>query len=192
MRSSVAVTALAIMAAVVAALAIGACGGPTEPEDANLRIMLTDNVRILFADNDIDGVEEVNVFFTELRIKRSGESVERAVPIVLSENPQDLLVLVDQAVPLAAASVEPGSYDLIRIELDPERSNVVEVGGATKPLRIPSPQVHNLGEFPVNEDGSTTVVLTFDADKSLSKLDNGDWLMTPVITVFRITLDPGG
>ena len=42
-------------------------------------------------------------------------------------------------------------------------------------------QIKVLGGFVVQADGQTDVVLDFDAEKSLVKLGNNNWLLKPVI-----------
>ncbi len=86
--------------------------------------------------------------------------------LALDTNPQDLLVLRDAVVALATSIVESGDYVSLTINLDQERSNVVEAG-EERPLRIPSEEIKILGGFAVGDDGVTTVTLDFDAEKSL-------------------------
>ena len=53
----------------------------------------------------------------------------------------------------------------------------------TLPLRIPSQEIKILGGFRVDDDGTTTITLDFDAERSLVKLGNGEWLLKPVIAM---------
>lgn len=176
--------ALALSSGLVFLLAVGlaACGDdPTSPGSNNLRIRLTDN--------HIEDLEQVNIFFTDLTVKPAGKPVE-TVPLTLADNPQDLLVLRDKVVDLAAGNVSPGTYEFIMINLDEDRSNVVEAG-ETKSLRIPSEEVKILGRFTVLEDGTTSVTLDFDAERSLVKegfgeFGTGGWVLRPVIAISRV------
>ena len=78
------------------------------------------------------------------------------------------------------ARVEPGDYVSLRINLDEELSNIVE-GGKIFLFRIPSEEIKILGGFSVRDDGTTSVTLDFDAQRSLVRLGNGGWLLKPVI-----------
>jgi hypothetical protein len=160
---------------VIALLALAACGeGPTSPSgNANLIVNLTDD--------HTDDVDEVNLFFTSVTANPTGGPPE-TLALALDTNPQDLLVLRDAVVALATSIVEPGDYVSLTINLDQERSNVVEAG-EERSLRIPSEEIKILGGFAVGDDGVTIVTLDFDAEKSLVLLGNGEWLLTPVITM---------
>lgn len=132
---------------------------------------------IYLTDAPTDEVSSVNVYITGLTIKRSGASVERFsndVGLI------DLLDLRDSTMLIAEDNVTAGDYEFIRVELDQSRSNVI-VSGETLPLKIPSEEIKVLGGFVVRTGGSTNIVLDFDADKSLVKLGNGNWLLKPVI-----------
>ena len=106
--------------AVLAVLSVAACDdSPTAPSaSANLVVQLTDD--------HTDDVEQVNLFTGVTANPASGPPETMA--LVLSENPQELLRLRDTVIPLAMATVEPGEYESLRINLDEERSNIVEGG----------------------------------------------------------------
>jgi len=59
----------------------------------------------------------------------------------------------------------------------------VDRAGVPQPLRIPSEEIKILGGLSVEEGGTTTVTLDFDAEASLNRLGNGQWLMTPIIVM---------
>lgn len=172
-----------IVLLLVVGLSLSACGEGdlTTPEMQNLRVRLTDAPS--------DELSQVNVFFESLTVKPRGEPVEHDVPLVLEENPQDLLELQDRVVMLATANVEPGTYEFIFVHLDEQRSNVVDEDGEVRELRIPSEKIRILGPFDVPEDGDTEITLDFDADDSLRRLGNGGWLMTPVIAITSVDQD---
>ena len=132
---------------------------------------------IYLTDAPTDEVSSVNVYITGLTIKRSGASVERfgnKVGLI------DLLDLRDSTMLIAEDNVTAGDYEFIRVELDQSRSNVI-VSGEALPLKIPSEEIKVLGGFVVPTGGFTNILLDFDADKSLFKLGNGNWLLKPVI-----------
>ena len=55
--------------------------------------------------------------------------------------------------------------------------------GVRKPLRVPSQEIKVVGGFAIDDDHTTTLTLDFDADASLNKLGNGDWMMRPVVVI---------
>jgi hypothetical protein len=83
--------------------------------------------------------------------------------------------------------VENGSYEFIQIELDESQSNVIE-DGVMKSLQIPSEKIKVLGGFEVKDGETTTVLLDFDAEKSLVLRGNGEWLLKPVILLADVTM----
>lgn len=163
------------MAAVLMGLSASACSdSPTSPiGGGNLSLMLTDA--------PLDDVDEVNIYFTSVTAKPVGQPVEE-LELTLTENPINLLSLTDTTVSFATGVVEPGEYEFLHINIDEERSNIVE-NGVEKPLQIPSEEIKILGGFAVEDDHTTTITLDFDAEKSLLRLGNGGWLMVPVIVI---------
>jgi hypothetical protein len=160
---------------VVAGLLAQACSdSPTSPAGgANLSLMLTDA--------PIDDVDEVNIYFTSVTAKPVGKPVEE-LTLTLPENPVNLLALTDTTVSFATGAVEPGEYEFLHINIDGERSHIVE-NGVEKPLQIPSGEIKVLGGFTVDADHKTTVTVDFDAEKSLLRLGSGQWLMVPIIAI---------
>ena len=126
--------------AVLTVLSVIACNdSPTAPSpSANLIVQLTDG--------HTDNVDQVNLFFTSVTANPISGPPE-TIPVVLTDNPQDLLVLRDAVIPLAIARVEPGDYGSLRINLDEEQSSIVE-GGEVFPIRIPSEEIKILGALP--------------------------------------------
>ena len=159
-----------------AALLIGlfsACGGsdPSSPTGGMLAVELTDGPTEL--------VTEIQVFIVGLTVKRSGQPTE----VIADEiGLVELLSLQDTSELLAIANVEAGIYEHIRVDLDQDRSFVIELAtGAEEPLKIASEEIKVLGGFEVLKGGTTTVLLDFDAEQSLRQQGNGDWLLVPVI-----------
>jgi hypothetical protein len=157
--------------ALLTVLSVMACDeSPIVPTpSANLVVQLTDD--------HTDNVEQVNLYFASVTANSAGGPPE-TMAVVLANNPQDLLVLRDAVIPLA--TVEPGYYVSFLINLHEELSNIVE-GGKMFPIRIPSEEIKILGGFTVRDNGTTTVTLDFDAEQSLIRLGNGEWLLKPVV-----------
>ena len=168
-------SAIAAAAISTAALLMTACSdSPTSPSGtgSNLRLMLTDAPA---------GVDQVNVYFTTVDAKPVGGPLEH-LDLQLTNNPIDLLTLDDRVVCFAAGEVEPGEYEFVHINIDQSRSYLVE-NGVRKTLRVPSQEIKVVGGFSIDDDHVTTLTLDFDADASLNKLGNGDWIMRPVVII---------
>lgn len=167
----------AVVTLTAAGIISASCGGnPTSPSaivNANLRLMLTDA--------PIDDVEEVNIYFTSVTAKPVGRPPTELL-LELEENPIDLLTLEDTVAEFAAALVPPGDYEFIHINIDEDRSSVVEKG-VTKSLQVPSEEIKILGGFKVDDSTATTLTLDFDAKASLLLRGNGEWLLRPVVVI---------
>lgn len=156
---------------------VAACNSdssPTAPNATQLAVELTDQ--------PTDEVSEINVYISGLTVKHSEQPVEE---IVADVGLVDLLTLTDGATELlATVPADPGEYEFIMVELDQSQSFVVDAETGTEmALQIPSEEIKVLGGFEVLEDMTTTLTLDFDAEQSLIKLGNGNWLMTPVIVL---------
>jgi hypothetical protein len=163
----------AVLAAAIGLLATACSDSPSSPSGSgNLRLMLTDAPA---------GVDQVNIYFTTVDAKPVGRSMER-LTLELATNPVDLLTLDDKVVGFAAGVVSPGDYEFIHINIDQDRSYLVE-NGVRKTLRVPSQEIKIVGGFEIDDDHTTTLTLDFDADKSLNKLGNGDWMLQPVVVI---------
>ena len=169
------VTRLIGAALAASGLLLAACGdNPASPSGtgSNLRLMLTDAPA---------GVDQVNIYFTSVDAKPVGRSLEH-LTLNLPANPTDLLTLDDKVVGFAAGEVDPGEYEFLHINIDESRSYLVE-NGVRKPLRVPSQEIKVVGGFEIDDAHVTTLTLDFDADASLNKLGNGDWMMRPVVLI---------
>jgi hypothetical protein len=181
-RSARSATWLVILAAIVltgGAWLVG-CGSstPIEPtENATLTIELTDA--------PTDELSEVIVCIVGLAVKHAEHPVQS-----VSENlgEFDLLELQGTTRVLVTSRVPSGTYEYVQVDLDPSCSSVVEIEtGQRKGLAIPNPQVRVVENLTLPEGRSTRVVLDFDADQSLVKQSDGEWLLEPVIVVQQIS-----
>ena len=135
-------------------------------------------LNVFLTDAPTDEVSSVVVAITGLKIKRSGDSVERSI---FNETRQiDLLTLQNSTDLLVATSVPAGTYQFIEVNLDQGKSHII-VNGSQQPLKVASEKIKVLGGFEVEAGGQTNVVLDFDAKASLVKQGNGNWLLKPVI-----------
>ena len=167
-------------AALLAVAAVWSCSSdPTSPGSGTLAVEMIDA--------PTDALESINVFIIGLTIKPVDGPIER---IANEVGLVDLLELRNATRLLVTAGVEPGTYDHLRVELDQERSTVVEsVSGEEKPLKIASEEIKVNGGFIVTGGDRTTVTLDFDAEKSIHQQGNGQWLLVPVIIQSKVEQD---
>jgi hypothetical protein len=164
----------------LAALLAAGCGdsddSPTTPSPGGEAGTLT----IEMTDAPIDDVAELWVYVSGLDLKPAGGPLVRLRPPEMRAGLYDLLGLRDGvSVILFDAAVESTDYQFIEIELDQDRSFLIERDhpGIEVPLQIASGKAKlNGGPFRVRPDGSTTVLFDFDAAKSLKRKGNGDYL----------------
>lgn len=152
---------------------------PSAPSGTMLRVELTDA--------PTDELAAVNVYISGLKVKPTTGPVER---IANDIGPIDLLTLRDTSELLVAAEVAPGDYEFIEVQLDEAGSSVVDAATNVElPVKVPSEKIKVLGGFTIAPDATTTVLLDFDADQSLKRRGNGEWLLEPVILQANASTD---
>ena len=162
-------------------------GGTTGPTTTST----VGSLAIHMTDKPIDDVAAINVFVEGLKIKRDGAAVERFPSTV---GLVDLLALQGGVTELLGqAQVEAGTYQFIEILLDQDQSTVLEIAsGELLPLKIPSEKIKVAGgPFDVMAEGATSVVIDFDAEKSLKRTGNGRFQLKPSISIVKVTVSSG-
>lgn len=180
------------LAAVLAVGCDSTSSSPTTPplaqESGTLVLEMTDA--------PIDDVSELWVYVSGLTLKPAGGPVVRLREPELLPGLYDLLNLQNGiSVILADAMIEATTYQFIEIELDPSRSYLVEIAdpAVQVPLQIASGKAKlNGGPFDVLPDGTTTVLFDFDAEKSLKRKGNGEYLLKPFLQILEVVEEPGG
>lgn len=174
-------TSLGVVLALVP-LALVSCSDSDSPSAASGAML-----RVELTDAPTDELAAVNVYISGLTVKPTDGPVER---IAQDIGPVDLLALRETRELLVAAQVAPGDYEFIRVEFDEAGSSVVDAATNRElPLQIPSREIKVLGGFIVAPDATTTVLLDFDADRSLIRRGNGQWLLKPVILLANTSTD---
>ena len=166
---------------IVLVMVLVSCGGGSSSGAGT-----TGSLQVRLTDAHTNNVSEVNIAIVSLQAKPAGSPVVQ-IPVLF--NTVDLLTLQNSSALLANAIVPAGHYEFIMVKLDQGQSGVVEAGQA-KPLMIASEEVKVLGGFDVLENGDTTVLLDFDAERSLIKQGNGQWQMKPVILMESVNAVP--
>ncbi len=154
---------------------------PAPPGRGTLKLWLTDA--------PVDEISELQVFVAEIKVKRDGSPVER---FASGLGLVDLLTLQDGVTALVGQDeVEAGTYQFIELLLDESQSYVVEIeSGERRDLKIPSEKIKVAGgPFEVAADGTTSVTVDFDAEKSLQKTGNGRYQLKPFVTITAVSLE---
>jgi hypothetical protein len=176
----------------------GGYGSPTAPPGGGTggpppggTVSGTGTLRLEMTDAPVDGVTQLVVWVSGLKVKPAGQPTTR---IDANLGPYDLLALRGGVTTiLADALIDAATYQYIEILLDESQSFVVEKAtGLQLPLAIASDKIKlNGGPFEVLKDGTTTVLFDFDAERSLRQRGNGSWLLHPVLEVLEITVLAG-
>jgi hypothetical protein len=167
-------------------LFFGACSDKdsvTPDGKARLAVRLTD---------DPAGYQKVNIDIQDVQINVTGDDASgwQSLPGVRA-GVYDLLTLVNgKDTLLVDADVPSGRLHQIRLVLGPNNSIVVD--GSTIPLETPSAQQSGL-KLNVQQDVESglmyTMLLDFEAAKSILHTGNGKYILKPVI---RTLLEPVG
>jgi hypothetical protein len=149
------------------------------------------SLTIAMTDAPVDDIAELWVWVSGIDIKPAGGPLVRLRPPEMEGGPYDLLALRNGvSTILADAEVIAEDYQFIEIELDQERSFVVERDRpeAELPLQIASGKAKiNGATFRVRPDRTTHVLFDFDAERSLTRKGNGDYLLLPALSVVAVS-----
>lgn len=177
-------------------IVIIACGSPSGPsQSGNLRVMITDS--------PYGDASAVHVTFKELQIHPAdGDwmTVDFAgAPTPATTRTCNLKKLQGPVDILGADSLTAGHYTQVRLVVS---EAVIYFGGtataepacaatlapptgftSSPPLEIPSGEVKLNREFQLVANGTTTIDLDFDGDKSITLTGSNRYRMTPVIGI---------
>jgi len=148
-------------------------GGCTADKTGNFELYLTDQ--------PIDGLEQVLITITAIKVQKDDESI---VTVWEGERTFDLLLLQDIEERILDVELEQGAYTHVIIVIS---GAAIVVRGITYDVSIsPSLEVRIPVAFTVINNHVTEVVLDFQADQSIEGLGD-QYLLLPVITVKRIS-----
>ena len=168
------------MAWLISALLLGSCGS-SRIGNGKLQVELADAPAAFQA---------VNVTVTSVEVHYLGESdgSGSARWLAVASNPGTFNLLSLQngvTAVLGVSAIPEGKYDRIRLGLGAAE---VVTGGTTTPMTIPAGAETGLSvdyAFTVAEKKGYTVVLDFDAAKSVRMDSNGAYMMMPVLSVMH-------
>ena len=104
----------------------------------------------------------------------------------LEDEPVNLLELTDVSELLTSEQLEANKYTQLRIFLKEKASLIIEGEEDSIPLKIPSSAqtgIKLIHPFEIKEDMTTVLIINFDAENSIIKTGNGEYLMNPVISL---------
>ena len=138
-------------------------------------------IQVLALDRPPPSVQSLLVEVAEIAVRRAGERGPIWVTVVDTPQTLDLLRLAQGQLLLGERAAPPGTYTQVRFVIT---QATVTIGGAARPVTIPTKQLRLLRPFRVNEGETTIVLLDFDGPRSLRVSEKGDYVLAPRIHVF--------
>jgi hypothetical protein len=174
---------LALPALTTLALSV-ACGGSSSTTAPAPAPPQTGLASIILTDAPSDQWSAVEVVVTKVTLLNKADHTKEVVAFEGATAKINLVDLDSVGELLASAQLPVGTYDALRITIDPASVNLVKADGTT----VPSSQVHVQGssvlvglstDLVVTASGSNAVQIDFDLGHPLFlvQMPNGDWAM---------------
>ena len=178
-------TAVALM------LALGGCG-----DDSSTTVTPDGYGRVTVKITDAPGVDltdisNLYVTFDRLVIFPEADSIPpdstegpRAIEVLTSPITFDLLSLTNGlSEALGQADLPAGNYRRLVLDLAPDGAWLIEAGGDTHDVKVPSGRLVIKTDFTVEDGDDTEVLLDFDVAASLhlNQTGNGKYILLPVL-----------
>ena len=182
-------TKVVFLALILVSVAVSGCvsspvqnGG--QGGTGNLVLQMTDKPAL-----DIQKAE-VTVSKIEIHAASADENETEAGWITILEEPKtfDLIAIKDANAYLGEKELAPARYTQIRLTVE---SAVVTINGTVHNLTILSGVVKLVNSFLVEENKTTTLTLDFDAQESISKVQEDRYTMRPTIKVMEPEVSSG-
>ena len=176
---------LAVPALTGLALALACGGGSKSSADSPLTATpVTGGTAIILTDAPSDQWSAVEVVVTKVTLLNKTDHTKEVVAFQGTSAKINLVDLDSVGELLATAQLPVGTYDAVRVTIDPASVSLVTAGGAT----IPASQIHVQGasvlvtlsaDLVVTATGSNAEQLDFDLGHPLFlvQLPNGDWAL---------------
>ena len=182
MRPSVLKLSLVAVPALTALALTVACGGSKSSDTPAPVAGATGGAAIILTDAPSDQWSAVEVVVTQVTLLNKADHTKEVVAFQGTSPKINLVDLDSVGELLATAQLPVGTYDAVRVTIDPASVNLVTAAGAT----IPASQLHVQGttvlvtlsaDLVVTAAGSNAVQLDFDLGHPLFlvQLPNGDW-----------------
>ncbi|MBE0461777.1 MAG: DUF4382 domain-containing protein [Candidatus Aminicenantes bacterium] len=142
------------------------------------------NFNLYLTDLPVDDAEEIWVTISEINVYKEEEGF---ITLSTKTMEYDLLELRNTEVLMLEAELSKGTYTQIRLVVD---AGQIVIGGESIPMTVPSSEIKIPIVFNVMEDGTTEVLLDFDAEQSILLIQAGasqQFILRPVIIVKNIS-----
>ena len=144
----------------------------------------TGNFQLYLTDQPIDNAEEILVTISEISVQREEEGFST---VWSGEKTYDLLKLRNKEEKIIDITLEEGTYTQIRLVVT---EGQIVIAGESHEMTVPSSEVKIPFVFNIMEDGSTEIVLDFEAEDSIHVVNAGQseqYILRPVIRVKSIS-----
>ena len=174
---------LAIPALTTLALSVACGGGSTGASTAPV-VTPTGTASFILTDAPSDQWSAINVVVTKVTLLNKADHTKEVVAFSGATAKINLVDLDSVGELLATAQIPVGTYDALRVTIDPASVSLVKTDGTT----VPSALVHVAGasvqvalstDLVVTATGSNAVQIDFDLGHPLFlvQMPNGDWVM---------------
>ncbi len=175
-----------------------ACGGSG---DNPISPSTTGTLTVMLTDSPFSEAQALFVTFSQVSAHRSGGTFETIPFVSGASRTCDLKKLESVTDVLGVGALPPGHFTQLRLVVStaviyfdspsmgaPCASTLVAPNGSSAPVpvTIPSNEIKLNREFDVTSNGTTTMLLDFDGDRSVKETGNGTYRMTPVIAVVSV------
>lgn len=188
---------LGFVVAVASAVSFGCGGSDTSPSGT------TGTMRVMLKDSPFTDAKSLLVTFSEVDAHKSdtAEASWSKVPFAAGATSRtcDLKKLQTAQDVLGTGPLATGHYTQVRLVVssatiyfdnaatgDACAATVAAPAGRSANVTIPSGEVKLNREFDVSSATTTTMLLDFDGDKSVRETGNGQFMMSPVISVVSV------
>ena len=178
-----------------AAMACGGSSSPTGPSGAG------GTFNLMLKDSPFSDAKSVLVTFSEVTAHRDTEADFTKVPFAAAATSRtcDLKKLQTAQDVLGVGTLPAGHYTQIRLIVSSATihfdnaatgaacaATIAAPMGRSATVEIPSGEVKLNRQFTVPANGTTTMLLDFDGDRSIRETGNGRYMMSPVIAVVSV------
>jgi len=188
---------IAFVAAAACALSLGCGDSDTGPSGT------TGTMRMMLKDSPFTDAKSLLVTFSEVDAHKSdtADSSWAKIPFAAAATARtcDLKKLQTAQDVLGTGPLATGHYTQVRLVVssaavyfdnaatgDACAPTITAPAGRTASVTIPSGEVKLNREFDVSSGTTTTMLLDFDGDKSVRETGNGQFMMSPVISVVSV------
>lgn len=184
MRSSLRTLSLLAVPSLTALALTLACGGTSSGSSSSTAPVPTGTAAIILTDAPSDQWSAIEVVVTKVTLLNKTDHTKEVVAFQGTTAKINLVDLDSVGELLATAQIPVGTYDALRITIDPASVNLVKADGTAVPssqVHVPVPVVTVAlsADLVVTTSGSNAVQLDFDLGHPLFlvQLPNGDWVM---------------